>query len=156
MDKTDAVAVVGKTKQQATDYIKKNISGEFGKVLEEDNFPSSNNNPEKSENPGKKGGAIVAVGYDAIKDFYKWDTGATEEEEAAFTVAHGTGHNATENHDSGIMSGANKLLWNKPKLKDLSKKGVSNEDYTNSMKKRFGNKAAIDNYNKNKKAKSSK
>lgn len=152
MDKTDAVAVVGNTKSQTTEYIKKNISSEFGKNLEENGFPSSKDNPESSENPSKKGGSIVAVGYNAVKEFYNWNTGSTEEQEAAFTIVHGAGHNATENHDSGIMNSAFNLKLSAFKLDNLTKNNVSNEDLISSMKKRFGTKDAKTNYSEKKKA----
>jgi len=153
MDKTDAVAVLGKTKQQVTDYIKENVSQKFAKELEEKDFSTSSNNPETSENPNNKGGKIIAIGYDAVKDFYSWETGETVEAEIAFTIAHGAGHNATETHSWGIMTNGNKLKWDRPLLEWLKAPGILNKPYVNSMKKRFGDNPATDNYQKNKKEK---
>jgi hypothetical protein len=49
------------------------------------------------------------------------------------------------------MREGNDLKWSRYKLNNLTKPGISNENYVKSMKKRFGVNPAKSNYNVNKK-----
>ncbi len=164
MDKTDAVAVVGQTKEQVVNYIDKYISKTFASRLKDKNFIKSENNPEISQNDfdydgnKNKGGNIIAVGADATKSFYKNDLPKNDIFKIAFTVVHGSGHNSGYDHDFGIMRDGNEIYWSKlpidleqltsDKINNMENK--QNEDLINAIKKRFGTKVPMANYGNNK------
>jgi RHS repeat-associated protein len=101
LDKTDAVAVIGKAEN-----VIKSIEGYNKSFAKEVSGFGSNGadgqiNPEQSQNPrGDKSPSaanIIALATDATKTFSE-RAGATFEEGAAFLVNHGAGHNANMNH----------------------------------------------------------
>jgi RHS repeat-associated core domain len=102
LDKTDAVAVIGKG-----DNVVKAVEGlnsKFAEELKSANFGSNSGsiNPEHSQNPrhGGLGGNdnnIVAIGTEATKTFSE-GTNSTFEDGAAFLINHGTVHNANLQH----------------------------------------------------------
>lgn len=93
LDKTDAVAVIGKK-----DAVIKSIENyNAGYATEASGFGSNGadgkTNPEQSQNPGN----IIAIATDAAKS-YATQTKSSFEEAAGFLVNHGAGHNSGMNH----------------------------------------------------------
>jgi RHS repeat-associated protein len=101
LDKTDAVAFIGNTKN-VVDAVKK-IDEAAGKWLVTNGFgensAASGIQPETSANPGGPGelNNIIALATPATKSFAS-DTKSTFEEAAGFLINHGTGHNSGLNH----------------------------------------------------------
>ena len=101
LDKTDAVAVIGKK-----DAVVKSIEGyNAGYAKEVSGFGANGAdgqyNPEQSQNPrgssDQNEGNIIALATDATKSFGT-QTKSTFEDAAAFLINHGAGHNADMNH----------------------------------------------------------
>ncbi len=98
LDKTDAVAVIGKR-----DNVVKAIEGlnsAFAGELKIANFGSNDAsvNPEHSQNPRNgNGNNIIAIGTEATITFSK-ETKSTFAEGAALLINHGAGHNANLQH----------------------------------------------------------
>ncbi len=121
LDKTDAVAVIGKT-----DAVIKSVEGynqSFSKELKNAGFgPNGADglvNPEHSQNPrgssDPNDGNIIAIATDATKTA-AGDLKTSFEELAAFNINHGAGHNANMN-DAGENNGYNESGQYDPNVK---------------------------------------
>lgn len=170
MDKTDAVAIMGKRADVLT------MAGEFDKYWTEGSlkYQLGGDAPEASQG----GGNIITVDADVLKNKAEF-FGADIETMGTFTILHGAGHNSDPN--GHYNSDGNALKWDgalvgstvkggsfigdggavfntKTRVSSISElmnnkplNGVPrNEGYIQSMRNRFGKENAKDNYQINK------
>lgn len=161
IDGTDAVAVIG-SKNEVTSYVKNTLKdAEFGETLEK-RWSGGGNNPETSENSKNNNPAnIIAIDADGLNSFGDKIASPDDKEKAvkagALSINHGAGHNSGLNHSDGDLvdndapvmkkaSGISSYSRNNgyPKVFDKAK----NADYVKSMKARFSDNKATDNYSK--------
>lgn len=106
IDKTDAIAVLGSTKDQISDFVQKNLSevtSDEYRDLELKNWENSKDNPERSENNAGNGGNLIVINAMDLKETAN-NFLSTKAEAGAFLLVHGSGHNAGIYDDDGYTN----------------------------------------------------
>ena len=119
-DPTDAVAVLGTTKQQQDYIAKQGPSAKlFGETIKNEvkqgygsgTYPELSQNEVDHRRSGERGGEFILINEQGLSEFAKKAVSSVAES-GAFLIIHGANHNSGKNHfenGNAISSGGNKV-----------------------------------------------